>query len=253
MQERIVKAAAELPGRIGLYVHDLATGEKLVFQPDVAVNAASVIKLTVMMEAFRQREAGELDFEADVVIRREDKLPSCGALSYMHDGLKVQVRDLVTLMIILSDNTATNLLIDILGMEKINRGIRNAGLAGTVMRRKLFDEVLSGQGIQNQVTAGDMGMLLEKMEEGTLVSPGASREMLEILGNQRLNGKIPFYLHGKGIPCAHKTGEDDGITHDVGIIYGEHPVVFCFVSEQTDVPAAERFIQDAARMCILSE
>ena len=74
--------------------------------------------------------------------------------------------------------------------------------------------------------------------------------MLQILSNQQLNGKMPFYLHSQGICCAHKTGEDDGITHDVGIIYASHPVIFCFVSQHTDVPRAERFLQEAVRMAI---
>ena len=81
-----------------------------------------------MAEAFRQREAGILRFDELVEIRREDKLPSCGALTYMHDGLQVTVGDLVTLMIILSDNTATNLLIDKLGRDAINQTIRKLGL-----------------------------------------------------------------------------------------------------------------------------
>ncbi len=77
------------------------------------------------------------------------------------------------------------------------------------------------------------------------MSPEADAEMLGILKDQRLNGKMPFFLHG--LKIAHKTGEDDGITHDVGIVYADHPLILCFASNHTDVPAFERFIQDAAR------
>ena len=237
-----------LPGRVGLYVHDLDTGEKLTFRAELPVNAASVIKLSVMAEAFRQREAGEIDFAEETAIRAEDHLPSCGALTYLHAGLRVQLGDLVTLMIILSDNTATNLLIDRLGMENINRTIGALGLTGTRLQRKLWRPELSRQGIQNYVTALDCGVLMEKLLAGEAVSPAASKEMLSILLNQRLNGKMPFFLHSLGIRCAHKTGEDDGVTHDVGVIFAEHRVVFCFVSEETLVPQAERALQDLARM-----
>ena len=70
--------------------------------------------------------------------------------------------------------------------------------------------------------------------------------------DQRLNGKMPFYLHSRGIDCAHKTGEDDGITHDVGIIFAERPVFFSFLSEHTDVPQAERALQELALLAIIA-
>lgn len=72
--------------------------------------------------------------------------------------------------------------------------------------------------------------------------------MLDILADQRLNGKLPFYLHSKGIKMAHKTGEDAGITHDVGIILGDPHQIICMVCEQTDVPLAERAMQDIAKI-----
>ena len=96
------------------------------------------------------------------------------------------------------------------------------------------------------VTAADMERILERMLAGKLVSAKASAEMMRIVGEQRLNGKMPFYLHPRGIACAHKTGEDEGITHDVGVIFTEQPWIFCFLSSGTDVPAAERAIQETA-------
>ena len=85
------------------------------------------------------------------------------------------------------------------------------------------------------------------MYRGELVSESASAQMLDILKSQKLNGKIPFYLHEHGIPIAHKTGEDDGITHDVGIIYTRKPFVLCMLSNETDVTTYERLIQNIAR------
>lgn len=243
--ERLVK---ELPGKIGVYAACPETGECWSKNPDMPLMAASVIKLTIMVEAFRQKEAGLLDFTQPETIQPRDKLPSCGALTYLHDGVTVTVGDLVTLMIILSDNTATNLLIDMLGMGNINRTIDTYGWTNTRLNRKLFQPELSRQGIENYVSAWDMGKLLEGLLAGDIVSPEASRDMLGILRNQRLNGKLPFYLHSRGIPCAHKTGEDDSITHDVGIIFTDKPWVLCFLSNETDVPRAERAMQDIAAM-----
>lgn len=92
--------------------------------------AASIIKLFIMAEAFRRFEEGTLDPGEFFTLHAEDKMPSCGALTYMHDGLQVTCLDLVTLMIILSDNTATNLLIDRLGMENINQMCQSVGRRG---------------------------------------------------------------------------------------------------------------------------
>ena len=249
-KERILDMLSSLKGTIGFAAFDPSAGESVSFNPDAPIQAASVIKLFVMAEAFRQREAGLFDFEAPVTVREENHLPSCGALTYMRAPLTLPWGDLVTLMIILSDNTATNMLIDRLGMDNINAMIDSLGMKNTCLRRKLWQSELSRQGIQNTVSAGDTNLFLLKLYCEELVSPAASREMLGILLNQRLNGKMPFYLHSRGIRCAHKTGEDDGITHDVGIIFADRPVIFSFLSEHTDVPEAEIALQRLALAAI---
>ena len=249
--ENMEKRLREIPGTVSFWCEDTADGTFVAYQAKTPVVAASVIKLCVMAEAFRRREAGTLDFSEPVTIRPEDRLPSCGALTYLHEGITVTLGDLVTLMIILSDNTATNLLIDRLGIEPVNRFMREIGLSEqTQLRRKLFMPELSARGIENTVTAADMALLLKRILNRQLVSEKASDEMLRLLSQQRLNGKMPFFLSPKGIKTAHKTGEDQGITHDVGIILTDAPKIFCFLSEKTDVPAAERALQDLALMAV---
>ena len=245
-RDSILACLSRVPGRLSFSAYDPTLDERIAVNDSMPVQAASVIKLFVMAEAFRQRESGTFDFDAPVTVRAEDHLPSCGALNYMRAPLTLPWGDLVTLMIILSDNTATNLLIDRIGMDRINEFIDRLGLQHTRLRRKLFQPELSRRGIQNTVCAEDTEHLLMLINSGRLVSPAASQEMLSILLNQRLNGKIPFYLHSRGIRCAHKTGEDDGITHDVGIIFADHPVFFSFLTENTDVAEAERAMQEAA-------
>ena len=234
-----------LPGEISVYGKDLTTDEKWAYEADIPLVAASVIKLPILVEAFRQARDGLLSMNESVSIRPEQKMPSCGALTYLHDGLTVTLRDLCVLMIIVSDNTATNILIERLGIENVNATMRALGLEKSTLRRLLFDMEAAGRGLENTITAWEMGQLLEMLYKGECVSPEADAEMLGILKNQRLNGKMPFFLHE--LEIAHKTGEDDGITHDVGIVYAAHPLILCFASNHTDVPAFERFIQDAAR------
>ena len=241
----ILRRLAGAPGSAALYYRPLdGESEAVTFRADAPLGAASVIKLPIMIEAFRQIEAGLLDPEGEYVLRPEHKLPPCGVLTFMHDGLRVTLMDLITLMIIVSDNTATNMVIRIVGMENVNRTLAACGATGTALRRVLYDSEASARGIQNSVTARDIGRLLEGLYRGEIVSPAASRRMLDILRAQQLNGKFPFFL---ACDLAHKTGEDDGITHDAGIIYAPRPFVLCLFSERTDVPAFERLMQDAAK------
>ena len=236
------------PGDVGLYYHRLGSAEAPeLHNPDLPLIAASVIKVPIMVTAFRDMAAGALDPDEVVTIRPEMKKPSCGALTYMHDGLEVTVMDLITLMIILSDNTATNLMIDKLTPEHVNRTMEELGIPGICLRRRLFEPELSAKGIQNTVTARGVGLLLERMAEGALLGRAEDDRMLKILLDQRLNGKLPFYLHSEGVKCAHKTGEDDGITHDAGIVYAERPFALVMLSNNVNVPAFERLMQDAAR------
>lgn len=250
---RCFEAVRAFPGNVGLYYRALGQAREETHNPDLPLVAASVIKIPIMVTAFRDIAAGELDENEIVTIKREDKMPSCGALTYMHDGLEVTLSDLITLMIILSDNTATNLLIDLLTPDRVNRTMEDLNIPGIALRRRLFEPELSARGIQNTVTARGIGTLLERMATGTLLGKDVDGRMIDILLNQRLNGKLPFYLHGKGIRCAHKTGEDDDITHDVGIIYTERPFVLCMLSNGVDVPAFERLMQDTARALAFGE
>lgn len=241
----IINELGAFPGDIGAYYKRLDGSETIEYNADMPLIAASVIKIPIMIEAFRRMQEGTLEENMRFFTRREQFMPSCGALTYMHEGLSVTLMDLITLMIILSDNTATNMLIDILGIDAVNETMRSYGVTGSALRRKLFDTELAGQGINNRVTARDMGVLLEGMYNGRVVSPGASESMLNILKNQRLNGKIPFFLHG--VKVAHKTGEDDNITHDVGIVYADRPFILCMLSNNVDAPLFNRLIQDAAK------
>lgn len=251
-KEKVLGMLREIPGSVGFYFRDLVTGESWGLDPDLPLVAASVIKIPVLIEAFARIEEGTLDPNEPVVIRQEDKLPSCGALTYMHTGLCVTVEDLYTLMIIVSDNTAANLLLKKFGMDAVNRRMRALGLTVTTVNRLLFDSEAAAKGLENKISAREIGLLLERMVSGTLVSARASKEMLRILGDQRLNGKMPFYLKGMA-KVAHKTGEDDGITHDVGVVYARRPFVACFCSNGVDVPRFETAIQLASKLLCESQ
>lgn len=250
MEQDILGRLEKLPGRIGFYYKNLVTGEVITYKEDESFLAASVIKLYIMAEAVRQCKAGILTKDDMVVIDKSKCVPSCGALTYMHDGLEVTIQDLYTLMIILSDNSATNFLIDILGEEAINDGIRALGHEKTQLNRKMYDAEKSAMGIQNYVCPLELGMFLERLYNGEVFDADSSEHMLSVMKDQRLNGKIPFHIHT--LPehghIAHKTGEDTGITHDVGIVYAKQPFVLVFLGNETDVARYEREMADISLM-----
>lgn len=242
------------PGDVGFYYHVIGDAAAPVTrEADLPLIAASVIKIPIMVTAFRDFASGALDPDETVEILPEMKMPSCGALTYLHDGLRVTLMDLVTLMIILSDNTATNILIDRLTPARVNDAMAALGVPGICLRRRLFEPALSARGIQNTVTARGVAALLERMAEGALLGGADDNAMLGILLDQRLNGKLPFYLHTRGVRCAHKTGEDDNITHDAGVVYADKPFVLVMLSNNVEVPAFERLMQDTARELTFGE
>ncbi len=226
-QEELVRRMGEVRGSTSFYYKDLTTGQTFSLRADEPMCAASVIKLTVMAELFRQIGDGELDPERRIPIRDADRVPICGVLTLMHTGMEVTAIDLCWLMITVSDNMATNMLIDLLGIEKIQANICRLGLEGVELNRKLFEKRPEWRKKTNYITAASIGRLLEQIYQGTLVSPEASRRMMEMLLAQQCTNKIPLLLPREGL-AAHKTGEDTGITHDVGILLAKRPCIVCF-------------------------
>lgn len=252
MTDKILESIKTFPGRAGLYCQDLESGQEWSARGEEPFEAASIIKLPILVEAFRQMETGEAREDEVFPVKEEDKLPSCGALTYLHTGLEVTLLDLAVLMIILSDNTAANLLIRRLGMEKIGGTIRGLGMTATCLRRRLFDSEAAARGVKNTVSPVEIGRLLAALYRGEAVSPAASARMIQILSDQRLNGKIPFWLDGK-VKCAHKTGEDSGITHDAAIVYAPRPFVLCVFGDPVDPPALNRLMADIARQLVTEQ
>lgn len=270
LRQQLEQVMRGLSGKVGLYYKDLTTGEEIFYaEGEDRFEAASVIKLAIMAEAFRQVEEGRLTPETRVVLRSQDKVPSgetphygeewaagriapgelypeSGVLNYLHDGTELTLADLYTVMIVISDNTATNLLIDLLGKDRINQLLESLGFTATRLARKLFEQPENGEKVENYISVREMGQLLELIYRGQLISEKASRDMAAVLTNQQVNHKIPFYI--SDLPIAHKTGEDSGITNDVAIVYGDRPFILCLAANETDVPETERAYQDIARL-----
>ncbi len=238
-----------LPGNISAVCKNLITGEEFRYRPEARHEAASVIKLYLMAAMHHGFYEGTFRPEDRLPVRPEDRVPSCGVLTYLDPGKVVSLRDLTELMIIVSDNTACNVLADFYTLPKMEKFIREElRLKDTLFQRKMYDAKRAAMGLDNYTTAADVAWLLEEIWRGRLVSPEASEDMLNMLRHQRLNGKMPFRLHTlpEAPRIAHKTGENPGTTHDVGIIEGKEPLLVCVMGNETDVPALERTMGDIA-------
>lgn len=164
----------------------------------------------------------------------------------MHDGIEVTIRDLCNLMIILSDNTATNVLIDRLGIDEINKTIKNLGLKNTILSRKMYDMESKKLGNENYFSLSDMAIILESIHNETLISQSVSKEIKTIMKEQQINHKIPYYIP-EDVTILHKTGEADGITHDIGIVYSKNPFIIGFASNETNIQEFEDIIRKISR------
>ena len=237
-KSEIISRLSSLPGDIGFYCKDLVSGESFGYRENDMFQAASVIKLPIYAVVMKLWAEGRLDLYEKLLCRDEDKLPPCGALYFFTGDVEVDINTLCGLMITISDNTATNLLINHLGLDFLNEQFKEIGLKDTHLERLLFDAEGSARGLENRIVPAEMGDLLERIYRHSFINEEVSCRMEKVLLEQQINHKIPGYLP-EGTPVAHKTGEDDGITNDVGVVYGENPFVICFASNFTHVPSAE--------------
>ena len=242
-KNEILERIAALPGDIGFCYKDLTSGECFGHRENDMFQAASVIKLPIYAVVMKLWAEGKLDLYEKLLCRQEDKKPPCGALYFFTGDVEVDINTLCGLMITISDNTATNLLIKRLGLDFLNEQFKLIGLKDTHLERYLFDAEGSAKGLENRIVPAEIGALLESIYRHTFISEEVSARMEKVLLEQQINHKIPGYLP-EGTPVAHKTGKDDGITNDVGVVYGEKPFVICFASNFTDVPAAERALRE---------
>ncbi|MBO7711332.1 MAG: serine hydrolase [Lachnospiraceae bacterium] len=237
-------------GNVSCLYRNLVSGDCFGYRTDHVHPSASIIKMFLMADIYDLAGRGRLLLTDRISVEDEKNASSSGVLHFMKDIKSMSVRDLVELMIIISDNTATNILLRIEGMEQMQRYLKDTlKLNGTRWNREMMDLDAIARGIQNYTSADDCAWLLEQIYRGRLVSPEASAQMLQILKEQQFNDLIPEDLCDL-IPeenIAHKTGGLDGVVHDTAIVdYGKEPFILCFLGSETDVPEFSRLIRRAS-------
>jgi beta-lactamase class A len=223
-----------------IYVKPLGLGQD---NHDVVLNShkmasASLIKIPIMIEAYNQKNQGLLDFNEKITIRHTNTVEG-GSIYNLPDGTTLTIGQIVELMIVQSDNTAANILIDKLSMKKVNAMIDSLGCKDTLLQRKMMDFEAAKQGRQNYTSVTDMANLLEKLYKLQCLDPASDQAMLDTLARQEDNTAIPAQLPHH-ITIAHKTGELDGMNYDCAIVYGQsHDYILCIMAENVkDEPHA---------------
>lgn len=232
--QSIAREMETIPGHLGFYYKNLVTGMEFGINENDAYLAASVIKLPLLLYVLSRAAKGEISLSDRLTVENWEKMPSCGGLNQFTDPVEADILTLCRLMIVLSDNTATNKLFRFCGIENCNTAFREMGLEKTEVRRLLFDAEASARGLQNTFCPREMGQLLEQLYRQEFISPEISRQAMDILLKQQIDHKLDGKLCGE-VPIAHKTGEDDRLSNDVGIVFAKQPFVICFAGHDTDV------------------
>lgn len=245
LQDKLAELEERSQARaLAVGLDDLETGLQFRYRADRWFHAASTIKLAVLLGVFAAVHRGKLVPQSRLHVRNRFRsaydgsafrvLSERDADSVVQDaiGKTMRVGDLARNMIIRSSNLATNLLLDLLGIELLQRVLDEHALAGIDLRRGVEDELAFEHGINNRVTADGLVQLLRLIAEERALSPELSRAMLDILHDQEFRSGIPA-----GLPAdarvAHKTGEISTVAHDAGIVYLPHrkPYIVAILSE----------------------
>ena len=228
-------------GEVAIAVKHLKTGETFRHRADEPMPTASLIKLPVMVEVYQQAHDGKLKLTDPITLRKEDKVPGSGVLTaHFSEGASFPLADAVRLMIAFSDNTATNLVVDKIGLPATAARMEALGFPNTKLHSKVYKRETSVFPERSEkfglgsTTAGEMIGLLEQLHSEKLVSPEASKAMLEHLKKCDDQDKFPRFLPA-GTVIAHKTGSVNESRTDAGIIYSvSGPIALCVLTSKNE-------------------
>lgn len=279
---RVRSTLASLNGTVGLRARHLTTGRELGHNEHDIFPSASTFKVPLLYALHRLADDGEIDLSRRVTIESHHRVPGSGILQNLELGLAPTVRDLAELMIIVSDNQATDMLLGIVGLDRLATVLKELNLAQTVIPfgcrgifcastgmeptdpattyealveamhtgRRDLDGVAYADDSRNIIsTPADLANLLAQIEHGYGLAPASRTAVTETLKHQKYNTIIPLHLP-EGTEVAHKTGSLKGIRNDVGIVYAPNgPYVIALMSKRlTDEVDGARRLAEVSRL-----
>jgi beta-lactamase class A len=245
---------------LGIAFYDYETTLQWSFNADALFHAASTMKLAVLLGVYRMVDRGELTLDAPVHVR--NKFTSIAGQTlymldinrdadpelYRHLGRTMPVKQLAYQMITTSSNFATNLLVDVVGVDTIQAALKELGIEGVTVLRGVEDQAAFDAGLNNVVTANGLLRMLRLIADGKAFSEDASRQMLDIMHDQQLKGGIPAGLP-EAARVAHKTGNIATVHHDAGIVYLEDrkPYVLVILTRFDQASPRSTAVADVSR------
>ncbi len=246
---QLSRLAAEFDGVVGIAARDLSGGDRFEVNADSVFPQGSSIKIAVLIELLHQAQTGMLKLEERVEPKRSQAVGGSGVLQHFGDGFSaVSLQDLAVLMIVLSDNTATNILIDRVGMDNVNRTLDRLGLTHTRLQRRMLDTDAQRAGRENLSSPREMTQLLALLYQGKALDAEHTAAALEIL---RYPKDTPLR---RGLPpnvaLANKPGSLDGVRCDSGIVMlaGRPYAISVMTTFGRDPEAAENSIAEVSRV-----
>jgi beta-lactamase class A len=222
----------EFHGVMGITVKDLISGYELKINENEVFPVASSIKIPILIELFRKAKAGLVNLDEEFTIQEKNKTKGSGVLNELGNGtITLTMRDLATLMIIVSDNTATNILIDIVGMDDVNLMLGELGLKETKLQRKMQDYIAASKGRENISTPLEFMRLLEYLYDRKGLDTWVCEQTLSVLKKSKdtaITRGIPMRVE-----VANKPGGMLGVSCDVGIVYQPHrPYIIVIMTKE---------------------
>lgn len=245
----VQKRASRYGGNVGYVIKDFSSGQVATSNEEGSFRSASLIKFPILCAAYQAAEDRRFSLTMPITLTQKDKRGGSGILKFTPNGQVFTNRELLELMIVHSDNTATELLVRQLGIDYLKETFAKLGLKDTIITADGFK--LTSRRVQddNMTSARDMAYLLEKIYKKELVSAKASEEMLLIMKHQKMRDRLPRYLPS-GWEIAHKTGLLRHACHDVGIVFspkGDY-MICVLTSEQRTYKNAKSLIASIARI-----
>ncbi len=236
-------------GKVGIYIKDIATGKTWEYNADRLFPSASLIKVPIMAAVCDKIKLGAFTLDTQIKLTRHERVGGSGSLKWVRDGTSLSVMEIIYKMITESDNTATRMLIDYVGMNYLSGAFINMGLARTNITPEGMSLTSGRVPRENLTTAREMASLMDRIYSGTLVDKESSEFMLEVLKHNKSKSRLR-----KGLPIGweigHKTGLLRRACHDVGIVFsprGDY-VIAVLTSEAPNYTTAKNFISKVAKL-----
>ena len=219
-------------------------GERFTHNAERRFVAASTVKIPIMIELFRQIDHGKHALDDRYQLQRADRAAGSGVMLHLHDGMEFTLKDLTYLMISISDNTATNVLIDRVGIEQVNATMRELGMAGSTLSRKMGQRDENRPDKENWATPDDYATAVESLLNGQAASPSSCAQMIAMLEKQQNDRRIARHVP-EHLRWGSKTGSLPGVVNDAGFIEtARGPMIVSIYCEHPDRHLAEQTIGD---------